>query len=115
MALFGPLFEGVLRGSLPRAYLNLLFFSRVPKRGLKKVVKNGGLRGRFGVIFDLKCWKMFQMLNAAGIFSKSGIYDAFFYKMGTLLFPSLFFKSAKTVILTFFSTFSTFFIKNDHF
>ena len=65
--------------------------------------------GRFGVIFDLKCWKMFQMLNAAGIFSKSGIYDAFFYKMGTLLFPSLFFKSAKTVIFDVFNTFSLFF------
>tara|TARA_B100000674_G_C37722388_1_gene860408 strand:- start:374 stop:541 length:168 start_codon:yes stop_codon:yes gene_type:complete len=52
---------------------------------------------------------MFQMLNAAGIFSKSGISDPFFYKMGTLLFPSLFFKSAKTVIFDVFDTFSLFF------
>jgi len=58
---------------------------------------------------------MFQMLNAAGIFSKSGISDPFFYKMSTSLFPSHFFKSEKTAFLTFFRVFSLFFIKNDHF
>ena len=45
MAIFWPFLGGVLRGSLPRAYLNLLFFERGPKLGLKKGVKNGGLRG----------------------------------------------------------------------
>ena len=45
MAIFWPFLGGVLRGSLPRAYLNLLFFERGPKRGLKKGVKNGVLRG----------------------------------------------------------------------
>ena len=71
--------------------------------------------GHFGVIFDLKCWKMFQMLNAAGIFSKSGISDPFFYKMSTSYFPSHFFKCAKTAFFVFFRIFSLFFIKNDHF
>jgi hypothetical protein len=52
---------------------------------------------------------MFQMLNAAGIFSKSGISDPFFYKMSTSLFPSHFFKSEKTAFFAFFRVFSLFF------
>tara|TARA_Y100001970_G_scaffold167999_1_gene205511 strand:- start:340 stop:546 length:207 start_codon:yes stop_codon:yes gene_type:complete len=54
---------------------------------------------------------MFQMLNAAGIFSKSGIYDAFFYKMGYPVISLAVFQKCQNrhfdVFLTFFDLFSS--------